>query len=39
MFRAYDGYSTSFPLGYILDNDIIMAYKMNDVVLPPERGR
>ncbi|MFC1638493.1 molybdopterin-dependent oxidoreductase [Patescibacteria group bacterium] len=38
IFRAYDGYSTSFPLGYILDNDIIMAYKMNDVVLPPERG-
>lgn len=38
IFYAYDGYSTSFPLSYLLDNDIIMAYKMNDVVLPPERG-
>ncbi len=38
IFRAVDGYSTSFPVEYIMDNDIIMAYKMNDVVLPPERG-
>jgi DMSO/TMAO reductase YedYZ molybdopterin-dependent catalytic subunit len=35
---AYDGYSTSFPVEYIMDNDIIIAYKMNDVILPPERG-
>ena len=35
---AYDEYSTSFPIEYILDNDIIVAYKMNDVDLPPERG-
>ena len=35
---AYDGYSTSFPIEYIMDNDIIIAYKMNDVDLPPERG-
>jgi DMSO/TMAO reductase YedYZ molybdopterin-dependent catalytic subunit len=38
IFYAYDGYSTSFPLNYIYDNDIIMAYKMNDVIIPPERG-
>jgi len=38
IFHAYDGYTTSLPLDYIMDNDILMAYKMNDVVLPPERG-
>lgn len=38
IFYAYDGYSTSFPLEYILDNDIIMAHKMNKIALPPERG-
>ena len=38
IFYAHDGYSTSLPLEYILNNDIIMAYKMNNVVLPPERG-
>lgn len=38
IFYAYDGYSTSLPLDYIVDNDILMAYKMNGVILPPERG-
>jgi len=38
IFRAVDGYSTSFPISYILDNDIMMAYKMNGLELPPERG-
>jgi DMSO/TMAO reductase YedYZ molybdopterin-dependent catalytic subunit len=38
IFYAYDGYSTSFPLEYVQNNDIIMAYKLNDVILPPERG-
>ena len=38
IFHAYDGYTTSLPLGYIMDNDILMAYKMNGVTLPPERG-
>jgi len=38
IFYAYDGYSTSLPLEYIIDNDIIMAHKMNGVILPPERG-
>jgi len=38
IFRAVDGYSTSFPLSYFDDHDILMVYKMNDTVLPPERG-
>jgi DMSO/TMAO reductase YedYZ molybdopterin-dependent catalytic subunit len=38
IFHAYDGYTTSFPIEYIMNNNILMAYKMNDVVLPPERG-
>jgi DMSO/TMAO reductase YedYZ molybdopterin-dependent catalytic subunit len=38
IFYAYDGYSTSLPLEYVLDNDILMAYKMNGVKLPPYRG-
>jgi DMSO/TMAO reductase YedYZ molybdopterin-dependent catalytic subunit len=38
IFHAFDGYTTSLPIDYIRDNDILMAYKMNDVVLPPERG-
>ncbi|MEJ2271494.1 MAG: molybdopterin-dependent oxidoreductase [Candidatus Bathyarchaeota archaeon] len=38
IFTAYDGYTTSLPLQYILDNNILMAYKMNNVTLPPERG-
>ena len=38
IFRAYDGYSTSLPLDYIIDNNILMAYKMNNVTLPAERG-
>ena len=38
IFHAYDGYTTSIPIDYIMDNDIIMAYKMNGVTLPPERG-
>jgi DMSO/TMAO reductase YedYZ molybdopterin-dependent catalytic subunit len=38
IFYAADGYRTSLPLDYLLERDIIMAYKMNDVTLPPERG-
>ena len=38
IFHSYEGYSTSFPIDYILNNDIIMAYRMNNVTLPPERG-
>jgi len=38
IFHAYDGYTTSLPLDYIMGQDIMLAYKMNGVVLPPERG-
>ena len=38
IFYALDGYSTSLPLDFIIDNNIMIAYKMNNVTLPPERG-
>jgi DMSO/TMAO reductase YedYZ molybdopterin-dependent catalytic subunit len=38
IFHSYDGYSTSFPIEYVMDNDIIMAYKMNDITIPQQRG-
>jgi DMSO/TMAO reductase YedYZ molybdopterin-dependent catalytic subunit len=38
IFHAYDGYTTSLSLDYIEDNNIMIAYKMNNVTLPPERG-
>lgn len=38
VFYSADGYSTSLDMDYLLENDIILAYKLNDVTLPPERG-
>jgi len=38
IFYAADGYSTSLPLDDIKERNIIMAYQMNGVTLPPERG-
>ena len=38
IFYAYDGYSTSLPLNFILEKNILIAYKMNGLTLPPERG-
>lgn len=38
IFRAEDGYSTSFPIGYIMKNEIILAYNLNGKTLLPERG-
>jgi DMSO/TMAO reductase YedYZ molybdopterin-dependent catalytic subunit len=38
IFHATDGYTTSFPLSYVMDNDIIIAYKMNNVTLDAEHG-
>lgn len=38
IFYAYDGYSSSLPLNFILNYSIIMAYKINNVTLPSERG-
>jgi DMSO/TMAO reductase YedYZ molybdopterin-dependent catalytic subunit len=38
IFRAYDGYSTALPLDYLTEKNIILAYIMNGVTIPPERG-
>jgi DMSO/TMAO reductase YedYZ molybdopterin-dependent catalytic subunit len=38
IFHAYDGFTTSMPLRYIQDKNIMLAYKINGVELPPERG-
>jgi len=38
IFHAYDGYTTSLPLKYVIDNNILLAHKMNGVTIPPERG-
>jgi len=38
VFTAHDGYTTSFPLDYLMNRDILMAYRMNNVTLPVERG-
>ncbi len=38
IFYSEDGYSTALPLQTIMDRQLMLAYKMNGVVLPPERG-
>ncbi len=38
IFHSEDGYTTSLPLQTILDKNIMIAYKMNGLELPPELG-
>jgi DMSO/TMAO reductase YedYZ molybdopterin-dependent catalytic subunit len=38
IFTAYDGYTTSLPTAYLTGNDILLAYKMNEIPVPDERG-
>ncbi len=38
IFKAHDGYTTSFPIEYVIENEILMAFKMNNVTLPAQRG-
>ncbi|MBD3208528.1 MAG: molybdopterin-dependent oxidoreductase [Candidatus Nealsonbacteria bacterium] len=38
IFYAKDGFTTSLPLNFIGDRDILLAYKINGVTLPPEKG-
>jgi DMSO/TMAO reductase YedYZ molybdopterin-dependent catalytic subunit len=38
IFHAADGYTSSLPVQYLKDKSILLAYKMNGVTLPAERG-
>jgi DMSO/TMAO reductase YedYZ molybdopterin-dependent catalytic subunit len=38
VFTGVDGYTTSLPLGFIRSHKILLAYKMNGITIPPERG-
>jgi hypothetical protein len=38
VFYSSDGYSTGLSLDYLSANKILLAYGINDVTLPPERG-
>ncbi len=38
IFIAADGYSSSLPLEYIKDNNLMIAYKMNNITLTPQLG-
>jgi len=38
IFHASDGYSTALPVNYIVQNNIIMAYRVNNVTLTPTIG-
>jgi len=38
IFSASDGYTTALPIDYITQNNIILAYKMNNVTLTPQAG-
>lgn len=38
IFHCADGYTTSLPLAYLDERDILLAYRMNGIVLPAERG-
>jgi DMSO/TMAO reductase YedYZ molybdopterin-dependent catalytic subunit len=38
IFHAADGYTTSMPLAYARERRILLAYKMNTLEIPPERG-
>jgi DMSO/TMAO reductase YedYZ molybdopterin-dependent catalytic subunit len=38
IFHAEDGYTTSLPIEYIRNNELILAYKINEVTLPEENG-
>ena len=38
IFKSYDGYSTSLPLDYLESRNILLAYRMNGLEIPPERG-
>jgi DMSO/TMAO reductase YedYZ molybdopterin-dependent catalytic subunit len=38
IFHAYDNYTTSFPFHRVMGDNYLMAYKMNNISIPAERG-
>jgi len=38
IFHCADGYTSSLPLDYVINRNIILGYEMNEVTMPPERG-
>lgn len=38
IFKSADGYSTSLPLAYIREKNILLAFRMNGLTLPKARG-
>lgn len=38
IFYSADGYSTSLELDYLVENNIILGYRLNDVTLPRDHG-
>ena len=38
LFTSADGYTTSLPLEYLRENNILLAYGINNVTLPQDRG-
>jgi len=38
IFSCEDGYTTSLPLATVLERDLLLAYRMNGIDLPTERG-
>jgi len=38
IFYSQDGFTTSLPLSYIINNNITMAYKVNGLTLPKSEG-
>jgi DMSO/TMAO reductase YedYZ molybdopterin-dependent catalytic subunit len=38
IFRCLDGYDTSLPLDFVMSGAAMLAYRMNGVALPVERG-
>jgi DMSO/TMAO reductase YedYZ molybdopterin-dependent catalytic subunit len=38
IFHGSDGYTTALPISYIIQNNIMIAFKMNNVTLTPQLG-
>jgi DMSO/TMAO reductase YedYZ molybdopterin-dependent catalytic subunit len=38
VFKSADGYSTSLPLAYVREKDILLAFRLNGLTLPEARG-